>query len=223
MGEKQGPTRSGRREMFQLVRQYGTVVDAAGVGVYLARAYGELQADGWWGGWLVFFPFGAGTTVATDRETTQSTFASLVRWSSTIDSVYLEGALERALRLEPAATITGTLADLALLERRAAEDVAVLETAAEQARTESDAAEREAAAHDRAAAAARAEARERAEAARALEDRALEEEDTVAITGGRREMSTAGSGRGRRPRSQAADATRRRTTNARRRRTKKKR
>ena len=206
--------------MFQLVRQYGTVVDDAGLGVYHARAYGELQADGWWGGWLVFFPFGAGTTVATDRETTQSTFASLVRWSSAIDSVYLEGALERALRLQPAATITGTLAELALLERRAAADVATLETAAEQARAESEAAEREAAAHDRAAAAARAEARERAEAARALEDRALDDEDTVAIVEGRREMSTAGSGRWRTPWSQAADAARRRTANVRRRRTK---
>jgi len=189
--------------MFQLVRQYGTVVDAAGVGVYHARAYGELQADGWWGGWLVFFPFGTGTTVATDRETTQSSFANLVRWSSTIGPVYLEGALERALLLQPAATITGRLAELALLERRAADDAAVLETAAEQARLEAEAAEREAAAHERAAAAARAEARERAEAALALEDH-------VAVVEGRREMSVPGSSRTRRLRSQAADAARRR-------------
>jgi hypothetical protein len=208
--------------MFQLVRQYGTVVDAAGHGVYHARAYGELQADGWWSGWLVFFPFSAGTAVATDRETTQSTFAGLVRWSSAIDSVYLEGALERALRLQPAATITGRLAELALLEHQAAEDAAVLETAAEQARAESDAAEREAAAHERAAAAAWAEARERSEAARALEDRALDDlNDNVGVVEGRRETSTSGSGRGRRLRSQAADAGRRRTINARRRRTKK--
>ncbi|PYR26991.1 MAG: hypothetical protein DMF98_07290 [Acidobacteria bacterium] len=189
--------------MFQLVRQYGTVVDAAGVGVYHARAYGELQADGWWGGWLVFFPFGTGTAVATDRETTQTTFANLVRWSSTIGPVYLEGALERALLLQPAATITGRLAELALLERRAVEDAAVLETAAEHARLEAEAAEREAAAHERAAAAARAEARERAEAALALED-------NVAVAEGRREMSIPGSGRTRRPRFQAADAARRR-------------
>jgi len=189
--------------MFQLVRQYGAVVDAAGVGVYHARAYGELQADGWWGGWLVFFPFGTGTAVATDRETTQGTFANLVRWSSTIGPVYLEGALERALLLQPAATITGRLAELALLERRAVEDAAVLETAAEHARLEAEAAEREAAAHERAAAAARAEARERAEAALALEDNA-------AVVEGRREMSIPGSGRTRRPRFQAADAARRR-------------
>jgi len=188
--------------MFQLVRQYGTVVDAAGVGVYHARAYGELQADGWWGGWLVFFPFGTGTAVATDRETTQSTFANLVRWSSTIGPVYLEGALERALLLQPAATITGRLAELALLEREVV-DAAVLETAAEEARFEAEAAEREAAAHERAAAAARAEARDRTEAALALEN-------NVAVVEGRRKMSIPGSGRTRRPRSQAADAARRR-------------
>ena len=47
---------------------------------------------------------------------------------------------------------------------RAVEDAAVLETAAEHARLEAEAAKREAAAHERAAAAARAEARERAEA-----------------------------------------------------------
>ena len=189
--------------MFQLVRQYGTVVDTAGVGVYHARAYGELQVDGWWSGWLVFFRFGTGTAVATDRETTQSTFANLVRWSSTIGPVYLEGALERALLLQPAATITERLAELALLERQAVEDAAVLETAAEHARLEAEAAEREAAAHERAAAAARAEARERAEAALALED-------NVAIVEARRETSIPGSRRTRRPRFQAADAARRR-------------
>jgi len=189
--------------MFQLVRQYGTVIDAAGVEVYQARAYGELQADGWWSGWLVFFPFGTCTAVATDRETTQSTFANLVRWSSTIGPVYLEGALERALLLQPAATITGRLAELALLEREVVEDAAVLETAAEEARFEAEAAEREAAAHERAAAAARAEARERAEAALALED-------NVAIVEARRETSIPGSGRTRRPRFRAADAARRR-------------
>jgi hypothetical protein len=188
--------------MFQLVRQYGTVVDAAGIGVYHARAYGELHADGWWSGWLVFFPFGTATAVATDRETTQSTFANLVRWSSTIGPVYLEGALERALLLQPAATIAGRLAELALLERRAVEDAAVLETAAEQARLEAEAAEREAAAHERAAAAARAEALERTEAALALEE-------NVAVVEGRRERSIPGSGRPRRPRSQAADVARR--------------
>ncbi len=190
--------------MFQLVRQYGTVIDAEGAGVYHARAYGELQADGWWSGWLVFFPYGTGTAVATDRETTQSTFANLVRWSSTIGPVYLEGALERALLLQPAATITGRLAELALLERRAVEDAVVLETAAEHARVEAEVAEREAAAHERAAAAARAEARERAEAALALED------NVAVVEGGRRETSIPGSGRTRRPRFQAADDARRR-------------
>jgi hypothetical protein len=195
--------------MFQLVQQYGTVVDRAG-GVYQARAYGEPQADGWWGGWLVFFPLGAGTAVATDRETTQSSFADLVHWSSTISAVYLDGALERALRLQPEATLAATLADLALLERSAAADAAVLETAAAEARAESEAAEDEAIAHERAAAIARAEARERAEAASALEGVAPAAGADLTIIEEYPEMSAGRSRRARKPKSQAADATKRR-------------
>jgi hypothetical protein len=192
--------------MFQLVRQYGTVVDPFGGGVYHARAYGELETDGWWGGWLVFFPLGAvSAAVATDRETTQGSFADLVEWSFTIGSVYLQGALERALLLQPAATMSGRLADLALLERQAIEDADVLETAAARARWESEAAERDAIAHERAAALARAEALERADTARALE-----EAEIPIIEEFKRQTSTGGSSRTRRPRSQAADATPRR-------------
>jgi hypothetical protein len=195
--------------MFQLVRQYGTFVDPSG-GVYQARAYGEPQADGWWGGWLVFFPLGAGTAVATDRETTQSSFADLVRWSSTIGPVYLQGALERALLLLPEAMLSDRLAELALLEREAADEAAVLETAAARARAESNAAEREAIAHEQAAAVARAEAEERADAARAMEDAeiAIDAPEIPVVIEQREPEASGATSRKRKPRSQAADATR---------------
>jgi hypothetical protein len=189
--------------MFHLVRQYGTVVDSAG-GVYQARAYGEPRADGMWDGWLVFFPIGAGTVVATDQETAQSSFANLVRWSSTIGAVYLEGALERALQLQPEASISARIADLALVDREVVEDRAVLETAAAQARAESDAAARDAAVHERAATFARAESRERAKHARALES------EVATIEESRKHASVAGPEHVHRSRSQAADAPRRR-------------
>jgi hypothetical protein len=159
--------------MFELVRTYEPIADATGI-VYRPRAYGEVQPDGSWDGWLVFFPIPAGTAIGTDRETTQLSFADLVRWSSTISLVYLEGALERALRMQLEPALSARFAELALPEREALEDAAVLEEAAAQAREDAVVAMSDAAVHEAAAAAARAEARERLEAARALE-RNLEE------------------------------------------------
>ena len=159
--------------MFQLVRTYEPIADATGI-VYQPRAYGEVQPDGSWDGWLVFFPIPAGTAIPTDRETTQRSFADLVRWSSTVGLVYLEGALERALRIQLEPTLSARFTELALLEGPSPEDAAVLETAAAQAREDAVIAMGDAAVHEAAAAAARAEARERLEDARALE-RNLEE------------------------------------------------
>jgi hypothetical protein len=188
--------------MFQLVQDYGVLVDVAGR-AYKARAYGAPQLDGRWDAWLVFFPVGTGTAIATDRETTQSSIADLVHWASTIGPVYLQGALERALELQPAASISTRLAELALLDRQLEEDAAVLETAADRARAESEAAARAAAAHETAASVARAEALERAEDAIALETDAvlIDDEATTEAPTTRRP---------RKQRSQAADASKRR-------------
>ena len=166
--------------MFQLVQNYGTVADPVG-GVYQARAYGEPRLDGTWDGWLVFFPLGVGPAIATDRETTQTSFANLVHWASTIGPVYLQGALTRALELQPDSALSTRLAELALLDRQMAENEAVLETAADRARADSEAAARDAEMHEAAASIARSEARERAEDARALErDAALMDEGIAA-------------------------------------------
>jgi hypothetical protein len=187
--------------MFHLVQNYGTVLDTAG-GAYQARAYGEPQADGSWYGWLVFFPLGPGPAIATDRETTQPSLANLVHWASTISPVYLQGAFVRALELEHDAAFTARLAELAFLDRQLDENAAALETAADRARADSEAARREAAMHEAAASLARAEAKERAEDARALErDAALVDES---ITG------ASAPERARKPRSHAADAPKRR-------------
>jgi hypothetical protein len=192
--------------MFQLVQNYGTVADSLG-GVYQARAYGEPQLDGTWDGWLVFFPIGVGRAIASDRETTQPSFASLVHWASTIDPVYLQVALARALELQPDTAWSARLAELALLDRELAEDAAVLETAADRARADSEAAARDAAMHETAASVARAEAQERAQDALDLErDAALRDaalvDDTIA--------GAPAPTRQPKPRSQAADAPKRR-------------
>ena len=80
--------------MFKLIQQYELVgLDRVW---YRPRAFGDRQADGTWDGWLVFFPIAGGPAIASDRETTQSTFAALTRWSTGLTPVYLEGALDRA-------------------------------------------------------------------------------------------------------------------------------
>lgn len=125
--------------MFQRIQQYPLISMRSRV--YRPRAYGEAQPDGTWDGWLVFFPLDRGPAIASDRETTQSNFDALVTWAFNLTGVYLEGALERALRIaEPPQLI----ANLTRAEYDALEDAERLETAAEleriTARADEDAA-----------------------------------------------------------------------------------
>lgn len=170
--------------MFHRIQQYPLI--SAEARVYRPRAYGDPRPDGVWDGWLVFFPIAGGRAIATDRETTQPSVSALTAWAADLSEVYLVGALERALRLaeEPhivtslahaeydalaAAEELETMADLerlaADIDERAAEsarsDVRAIERerlATEQtlAAAEETAASAEAAAHERAAKTARA-------------------------------------------------------------------
>jgi hypothetical protein len=64
---------------------------------YTARACGRPTADGLWEGWLAFEPVGGGPALLTARETTQPNHADAVYWATGLTTVYLEGALVRAL------------------------------------------------------------------------------------------------------------------------------
>jgi hypothetical protein len=94
---------------------------------YRPRAYGSLQPDEMWGGWIVFFPLAGGAAISSGRETTQSTFEALVVWASGLTDVYLEGALARALRIAEQPPL---LARLAAAEYEALEDAERFEAAA---------------------------------------------------------------------------------------------
>jgi hypothetical protein len=113
-------------KVFHRIQQYPLI--HYGARTYRPRVYGEPQPDGSWEGWIVFFPLDGNVAVATDRETTQSTFASLGAWAAGLTSVYLEGALVRALELAAEPTI---LANLSEAEYAALEDAAMLQTAAD--------------------------------------------------------------------------------------------
>jgi len=66
--------------------------------LYRARALGRQRDDGTWIGWIEFIPIGGGVMRRSARETTQPNRAALVYWALGLDEVYLDGALERALR-----------------------------------------------------------------------------------------------------------------------------
>ena len=72
---------------------------------YTARACGSEMPDGLWQGWIEFLPSGAGEPVRSARETTQPNQTDTVYWATGLTSVYLEGALRRALNplVRPAA------------------------------------------------------------------------------------------------------------------------
>jgi hypothetical protein len=113
--------------MFHRIRNYPLIATTTGRS-YRPRAYGSLQPDGTWDGWIVFFPLGGGSAIASDRETTQSSFEALTVWAAGLTPVYVEGAFLRALELaQPPSVLT----QLAVAEYDALEDAERLETAAE--------------------------------------------------------------------------------------------
>lgn len=122
--------------MLILAHHFDELIASAS-GTYRARVYGQAQDDGMWSGWIVFFPFAGGRPIATDRETTQSSLAHLSYWASGLTHLYLHGALERALALEPAAQLETELERLERIEESAADRAETLEAAASVARAES--------------------------------------------------------------------------------------
>jgi hypothetical protein len=73
------------------------VLDKDGI-TYTARACGAETANGHWQGWVEFVPMNGGDVVRSGRETTQPNRIDTVYWATGLTPVYLEGALERALK-----------------------------------------------------------------------------------------------------------------------------
>ena len=133
---------------------------SADTAVYRASAHGERQDNGLWSGYFVFAPVDGGRSAITGRETTQSSFEMLAYWARGITPVYLEGALERALALQPEARLERQLADMERLEADTAAEADKLERAAAIARAETQLAAKKRAEAERALAMLRAEAAE---------------------------------------------------------------
>lgn len=89
--------------MAQTVVQFDTPLVGAGGPEYLVRACGRERDDGLWEGWLEFVDSATGEVVRTVRETTQPNLTDLKYWATGLTPVYLQGALERTLRVRPQA------------------------------------------------------------------------------------------------------------------------
>jgi hypothetical protein len=83
--------------MSETLLQYQHTVTAPDGTEYEARACGSPMAGNTWQGWIEFIPIGGGAPVRTPRETTQPNRANTEYWASGLTTVYLEGALRRAL------------------------------------------------------------------------------------------------------------------------------
>jgi hypothetical protein len=89
--------------MVELIHEHSARVRGADGTEYRARICGRERSDGTWEGWLEFHPTsGAGEPLRTGQETSQPSRKTLVYWATGIEPVYLEGALARAVRRQPA-------------------------------------------------------------------------------------------------------------------------
>lgn len=88
--------------MAEVLLQFDAPVRDETGHAYTARACGRAGDNGLWDGWIEFTPLSGGTTLRTERETTQPNRRDLEYWASGLTETYLEGALERAQEPRPA-------------------------------------------------------------------------------------------------------------------------
>jgi hypothetical protein len=87
--------------MPETIFEYGPIVRGLDGNDYAARACGRQRADATWEGWIEFVHIDGLLVYRTPRETSQPNRTDLVYWATGVSSVYLEGALERAMSPRP--------------------------------------------------------------------------------------------------------------------------
>jgi hypothetical protein len=91
--------------MAETLFQFQTPVMGPDGTWYEARACGSEMPGGTWQGWIEFVPRGSAREhVRTPRETTQPNRTDTIYWATGLSSIYLEGALQRALAMPRSAT-----------------------------------------------------------------------------------------------------------------------
>lgn len=84
--------------MAELLAQFAQPVVGADGTQYRAQACGEETRNGLWEAWIEFVPLSGGAPIRSPRETTQPNRTHAEYWAGGLTQVYLEGALERALK-----------------------------------------------------------------------------------------------------------------------------
>ena len=84
--------------MAEVLVQFTDPVTGSDGRIYIARACGSEMPDGLWQGWIEFESAAGGTMLRSGRETTQPKREDAIYWATGLTPVYLEGALERALK-----------------------------------------------------------------------------------------------------------------------------
>lgn len=85
--------------MSETLVKYTNAITGRDGRAYVAAARGGVGDDGLWHGWIDFTD--GVRTVSTPQESEQPNRDDLMYWAQGLTHVYLEGALERALRPEP--------------------------------------------------------------------------------------------------------------------------
>ena len=86
-----------RRDMAVVLEKFPQEIVGRDGLRYRAQAVGAATADGLWEGWIEFIQTHGGSSVRTARETIQPNRRDSAYWATGLTTVYLEGALERAL------------------------------------------------------------------------------------------------------------------------------
>ena len=94
--------------MSEVLVEFSEALAGAEGALYRARACGRVMEDGLWEGWIEFIPVGPGRALRSPRETEQPNRDDLVYWATGLTPVYLEGAMERALRPTPTSNTAAT-------------------------------------------------------------------------------------------------------------------
>jgi hypothetical protein len=96
--------------MAEVLVKYITPVRSNDGTLYWAQACGRCCENGLWEGWLEF-KSDDGSAIRSGRETEQSRRSDLVYWAEGLTTTYIEGALDRAQRIEAGPRISRPVVD----------------------------------------------------------------------------------------------------------------
>jgi hypothetical protein len=83
--------------MAEVLAEYPDVLLDDDRVAYRAHACGSEMSDGMWQGWIEFIPLEDARAIRSGRETTQPNRKDAMYWAYGLTTVYLQGALRRAL------------------------------------------------------------------------------------------------------------------------------